>query len=583
MTFLHARIRSFALFLVVVCAAPVASAQRPSPNQEAIQAAVAWMRASQDATTGRYGSGVEDTALALRAFNECPTHYLTSDGPFVTKALEFLATRQREDGAICDAGASDAAAREQTELAAQAIFELGGQAYAARLARALRYLGSLEVEIEDETPADETAAQTNARAAALLARQTQPGRWSGEQGELEATARAVIELSFIEQRLQRTNAPTAAKAPVLPPFSPADRDAAAAAMKRGAEFLAASAAPDGTWGGPGVPDAGITAMVVGALQLVPAPRSPTVQSAIDKGLAWLLTLQHDDGAFHQGMLPCYVTSATVLALERARKDEYKPRIAKAREFLVRVQLDGGEGYSESDPYYGGIGYGAGDRPDLSNLQMALEALTATGSGADAETYAKAVKFLARCQNRSETNDIHVADGKVVIVSGDDGGSAYRPADSKAGFVALSDGRKVPRSYGSMTYALLKCFVFAGVPKDDPRMQAAWKWCQANYTLDVNPGFQYSVDPTAAYQGLFYYFYTMARALDAYGVDQIVDAAGKPHAWRAELAGRLIAMQSKIDGSWVNKSSQRWYEGNPLLATAYALSTLHETLAAPASK
>ena len=68
---------------------------------------------------------------------------------------------------------------------------------------------------------------------------------------------------------------------------------------------------------------------------------------------------------------------------------------------------------------------------------------------------------------------------------------------------------MPRSYGSMSYALLKGYLFAGLAKDDPRVQAVWKWLRENYTLDVNPGFQASDDPTASYQGLFYYFYTMA--------------------------------------------------------------------------
>ena len=63
----------------------------------------------------------------------------------------------------------------------------------------------------------------------------------------------------------------------------------------------------------------------------------------------------------------------------------------------------------------------------------------------------------------------------------------------------------------MTYALLKGLIFAGLSKDDPRMVAAWKWISAHYTLDVNPGFEASDDPTAGYQGLYYYFHTMARA------------------------------------------------------------------------
>jgi squalene-hopene/tetraprenyl-beta-curcumene cyclase len=169
--------------------------------------------------------------------------------------------------------------------------------------------------------------------------------------------------------------------------------------------------------------------------------------------------------------------------------------------------------------------------------------------------------------------VQIVDGDIVIKSGDDGGAGYLPGDSKAGFVELADGTRVPRSYGSMTYALLKCYVFAGLAKDDPRLAAAFDWCRENYTLDVNPGFVTSKDPSAAYQGLFYYFYTLARALDAFGVEALVDGSGSEHRWRAEVAGRLVSMQSKVDGSWTNKNSPRWWEGNPVLATAYALLTL----------
>lgn len=148
-----------------------------------------------------------------------------------------------------------------------------------------------------------------------------------------------------------------------------------------------------------------------------------------------------------------------------------------------------------------------------------------------------------------------------------------PGDSKAGFHELGNGVKVPRSYGSMTYALMKCLVFAGLSKDDPRLAAAYEWVRTNYTLDVNPGFQTGVDPTAPYQGLFYYFHTMAQALSMLGNDEIIDGAGKSHAWRRELCGRVVSMQSKIDGSWINQNAPRWMEGNPLLGTAYALLVL----------
>ena len=131
--------------------------------------------------------------------------------------------------------------------------------------------------------------------------------------------------------------------------------------------------------------------------------------------------------------------------------------------------------------------------------------------------------MERCQNRSETNDVALTRDGIVIKSGDDGGAGYAPGDSKAGFVKLADGTQVPRSYGSMSYALLKGFVFAGLKKDDPRVASCWDWLSKNYTLDVNPGFDASSGPIAPYQGLFYYFHTMGKALDVYGVDVITDA------------------------------------------------------------
>jgi len=210
------------------------------------------------------------------------------------------------------------------------------------------------------------------------------------------------------------------------------------------------------------------------------------------------------------------------------------------------------------------------------MQMALEALAAAGAKPGDETFQKALVFLQRCQNNSETNDLEVEGEGGVIVSGNDGGAAYAPGDSKAGYIELADGKQIPRSYGSMTYALLKGYLFAGLPKDDPRVEAAWKWLRKNYTLDVNPGFEGSNDPTAAYQGLFYYFYTMAKALDLYGEDLIEDGAGVQHAWRSELSGRLVAMQ-RPDGSWINDNAPRWYEGNPVLATSYAMITLATAL------
>ena len=208
--------------------------------------------------------------------------------------------------------------------------------------------------------------------------------------------------------------------------------------------------------------------------------------------------------------------------------------------------------------------------------MALDALVAAGGTSEDEAFRRALVFLQRSQNRTESNDLELEVDGVKIRPGNDGGAGYAPGQSKAGFVVLADGTKVPRSYGSMTYGLLRGYLFAGLSKDDPRVEAAWRWITENYTLDLNPGFDVSSDPAAPYQGLFYYFHSMGKALDVYGSATLVDAAGTEHDWRAELSGRLLSLQ-RPDGSWLNENSPRWWEGNPVLATAYAMLTLEIAL------
>lgn len=566
--------------------APPAAAGAQAPAEldlgPTIDKALRWMRGQQDRGDGGYGASVATTARVLRAMIESPRRYQAVDGPFVSRALDYLVARQQASGAIHDAGAAGGDALRQTRLAAGALALHADPSRQPALSKALVFVAQASGEAAsndpgwEDAPLPEKREELLARAQELVAKQAADGSWGGD---LAATARNAGWLSLAAPRLKPAAKPAPAAKP-LPAITPVDREKAADAIARGASFLA-SQADKGKYGAPGKPDAGITAMAIGGLLAAPEPRAKEVQAVIDEGLAWLLMLQKPDGSIHDGKLPNYTTSAAIMALARAGRPEHRDAIAKARDFLIGLQVDEGEGYSPDDPYYGGIGYGSSERPDLSNLQMALEALHDSGLEADHAAFQRALRFLQRCQNRSESNDIAIpAEGGGTVVSGDDGGSAYLPGQSFAGFVELEGGKKIARSYGSMTYALLKGYAFAGLPKDDPRMKAAFDWLQANYTLDVNPGFEGSSDPASAYQGLFYYFHVMARALDVVGAETLTDAQGKQHAWRKDLAGRLCSMQRK-DGSWLNENSPRWYEGNPILATAYALSTLR--IAMPPAK
>src|SRR5256885_2053601 len=121
-------------------------------------------------------------------------------------------------------------------------------------------------------------------------------------------------------------------------------------------------------------------------------------------------------------------------------------------------------------------YSRAGRPDLSNAQIAIEALENAGMKKDDPAFQNALKFITRNQNNSETNDQKFA--------GNDGGFVYSPAndgESPAGVLIGADGKRVVRSYGSMTYAGLKSMIYAGPSKDDPRAKTAWDWISKTYT------------------------------------------------------------------------------------------------------
>jgi squalene-hopene/tetraprenyl-beta-curcumene cyclase len=513
-----------------------------------------WLHTRFDSEKGSFGS-LEADAWAVLAFSEAPRKYRPADGPFLRKPIENLLAAQKPDGSF-----PGEVPAEVVLHALESVQDAGPRAAADKLRSRL---GSVAARAE---PASLTAATARAKEL-LLSRKP-----DGSFGDVVASARTINELDRLQAYLEAHEpAPKPRVVQPLPSFHAPDAAQLDKAQVRGAQFLL-SQAVEGGWGFDRHRDAGITAMVVGGLMAGPGPRSPEVDKSVDAALDWLLSLQKDDGSIHEGQLANYVTSACVQALAKRGRPQDLAAIARARDFLLKLQADEGEGYSSSDRFYGGVGYGDDEKPDLSNTQHALEALQMAGVAADNPAFQKALVFLQRCQNRSESNDLQLVRDGTTYSSGNDGGAIYAPADSKAGFVDLADGKRVPRSYGSMSYALLKCYLFAGLPKDDARVQAVWQWMRDHYTLDVNPGFETSDDPAASYQGLFYYFHTMAKALDMFGEERITDGAGNVHEWRAELCGRLLALQ-RPDGSWLNSNAARWYEGQPVLATAYALMAL----------
>ena len=175
---------------------------------------------------------------------------------------------------------------------------------------------------------------------------------------------------------------------------------------------------------------------------------------------------------------------------------------------------------------------------------------------------RALTFVSRCQNLpSESQDQPFA---AKATADDKGGFVYRPDPDDTAHQTAAGGL---RSLGAMTYGGLKSFLYAGVKKDDPRVQGAIQWIRAHYTLDENPGLKQA--------GLYYYFHTFGKAMAALGDDMFEDAQGKKHDWRLELFDALKSRQQD-NGSWINKGDMAFGEADDNLATGFALLALSYT-------
>ena len=323
------------------------------------------------------------------------------------------------------------------------------------------------------------------------------------------------------------------------------------------DFLKGKQGDDGSWKTRAEP--GMTALAAAALVKAGRPADdPVVAKAIEYVTK---SVQKDGGVYSRG-LETYTTALAIVAFKECNTDgKYDKVIEAAAKYLKGTA----KATDDKQLDFGGAGYGPGQgRPDTSNTGFFVEALIASGVSKDDPAVKNALKFLSRAQNlNDEFNDQPFAKK---VADDDVGGFVYNPSaqgDEKSPKRSATGGL---RSEGGMTYAGLKSFLYAGVGKDDKRVAAAIDWVKRHYTLTENPGMGKA--------GLFYYYHTFAKAMDALGDDVFVDAKGGKHEWRKELFEQLKKTQ-KADGSWVNEN-KAFLEGSPELATAFAVLALSYT-------
>lgn len=370
-------------------------------------------------------------------------------------------------------------------------------------------------------------------------------------------------------------------------------------VQRGVQFLVQGQNENGSFGlGKEV---GVTAVALQALLLNDPAFTAADNPVTRKALAFLLGNVQPDGRISDpgGRYDNYKTSISVAALSVIRENEYaalmkalveakllaperaaelsRERVfSNAQKYLLGQQASENSGFQrDKDPGYGGQDYGGGRMPDLSNSQFAMDALYAMGLRQGNPYFTRMEIFLNHTQNLRKVNNFSdeakFPDLKNFEVQ-DDGGFAYAPTLSKAETDTNEQGKKIARSYASMTAAGLKCLLQLGAEKNDARVQAAAGWLARNYTLEMNAGLDEPGKPGKGFQALYYYYWTFARAMALLGQPKLKLPDGAEIDWAGELAGKLKSLQRE-DGSWKNEQS-RWEEADPFLVTGYSLSALY---------
>jgi squalene-hopene/tetraprenyl-beta-curcumene cyclase len=545
------------------------------------------------AAAGVLGDSAVTTAQILVAMGHCHRRYHVSDGPVVRPSIDYLLKCRRADGSFGDAAT--------TYWVAEALAVMDPDAFRAEItaARAIAKAAGVTGEngfdalvatVLGDVRADRVPQQMAADAAGVTAAFAKDPAALDRSVAAEALLQLVACQAANRQLDQREQGSVEAAAA----WSPAQEKAFQWLLTQQENGIFLVPVPmrgeDGKTQIRRIPDPALTGFGLLALQTKPKPkRTQQEQAIVDRGLKWLVEGQNEDGTFGE-RVPNYTTCVVVAAITRAGDPTHAPVLQKAQRAILAFQNSESQGYQRSDRDYGSIGYGNSQRGDLSNLHFSLEALRATGLPAEHEAFKKALVFLQRTQNLKSVNDfsgkVPDPDREGVILdatSGDDGGAAYYPGNSAAGYVVQPDGKSVPRSYGSMTYALLKSYTLAGLPGDDPRVVAAVQWIQDNWTLAVNPGADPALGEKVQYQGLFYYYMVLAQALELAKVQTVrvpsapatggeTEPATREVDWRQALRSHLESIQQP-DGTWVNGKNDRWMEGLPLLCTCYALTAL----------
>ena len=372
-----------------------------------------------------------------------------------------------------------------------------------------------------------------------------------------------------------------------------------AALEKAARYLISKQSADGAWrsetyglmrDGPS-----LTPIAMSALVFLPQG-GDAGKAALRKGANYLAGFVDDKGQLKVGprelLFPVYTSASASRVVALVDRTPRNLRVQSAwLAYLREQQLNEALGWQPSDAEYGGWGYAldlprrtAAGKPkeflhesNLSATVFALAALRSAQIPDNNPAFAQALAFVKRCQNFSDEKA--AADPKF-----DNGGFFFMPGDdaqNKAGLAGTDRfGRARPRSYGTMTADGVRALLRCGLAADHPRVIAAQRWLERNFSAAHNPG-EFSADRAVLQDGTYYYWvWAVSHAFLALDMDKVQTPKGFVD-WPAALAEELLLRQ-RADGSWTNRFTDA-KEDDPLIATPWAAAALAigRTLVRPA--
>jgi hypothetical protein len=356
-------------------------------------------------------------------------------------------------------------------------------------------------------------------------------------------------------------------------------DKVEASLARGIDWLIAQQAEDGGWHsktyGQLKDGAGVTALILDAVRVVPAELAGKHETAIrkafeflDRGLTKRGTVAGPDGSldFPTYAAALWLNARRGLAIEASPYQTWRPKLIR---YLVGAQVAEPRGFAADSPSFGGWDFlgpddaqGITTGTNISVTRYVLEALKE-----DVEWLRKTNGSQSLIEVEGIRKALQLAKAYALRCQQADGGFAFtcEPAslNNKA---AYSDTELTkPRSYGTATCDGIRALVACGAKADDEPVAKAVAWLAKRTSLEVVSGFE-GFPPEAGWdRGLrFYYYAALSRVLPLF---PLADRDAR----REALQKHVVGLQ-KDDGSWINESD-RMRENDPLIATALAASAL----------